>query len=210
VLAASDVLAGGMLAMRSPQFLPEAVMRLLFETQVWYWAFGIGVGLVLVGAGGSRASKAMVKSGIATVAITVLWVLLAWLVVTPAERLYAVHAELAAATKEGGKGVERLFSHLASDFECQQLGVRNLSEAKSLIAARLEPLHVKSNYVRAYRSDVSGETARTLVTFLTESDMGLTKTSWELRWQDVPGSDWKMRSAELKTVNDAKVSELGF
>jgi len=181
---------------------------LLFEAQPWYWAFGFGAGVILFVAGRNRVSKPLMRSGFAIAAITLLWMLAAWLVVTPAERLYAVHRELAAAAKEGD--IERLFSHLENNFECPQLGVKSFAEAKAYIPTAMTQFHVKNNHVRAYQSTISGDTARVQVTFLTESDTGLTKTSWELQWQDVPGSDWKLCVADLKTVNDSSVRELGL
>ncbi|MCL2647047.1 MAG: hypothetical protein FWD61_08590 [Phycisphaerales bacterium] len=203
-----------MLAMRSPEFLPESLTRLLFETQIWYWAFGIGAGVLLFVAGRNRASKPLIRSSIVIATITLIWMLLAWLVVTPTERLYATHAQLAATIQDKNRqnetkgDLKQIFSYLTNDFECPQLGIKNLTEAKSLITAGLNQFHIKSNHIRAYQLQISNKTAQTQVTFLTESDTGWTKTSWKLRWQDIAGDDWKLRTAELKTLNDSPVDTL--
>ncbi|MCL2639285.1 MAG: hypothetical protein FWD53_00415 [Phycisphaerales bacterium] len=181
---------------------------LLFEAQPWYWSFGLGAAVILFVAGRNRSSKTLIKSGLTIATITLLWMLLAWIVVTPAERLYAVHRQLAVIAKEGN--VEKLFSHLSENFELPQLGIKNLAEAKAIVSVTVNNARVKNNHVRAYQSTIYGNTARTHVTFLTESDTGMTKTSWELQWQDIPGADWKIRIADLKMLNDSPVRELGL
>ena len=195
--------------MRSPEFLPEALIRLLFETQIWYWAGGVGIGIILLMAGRNRASKPLLKSSLAVMAAMLVWMLLAWIIVTPAERLYAVHSDLAATVKEGDN-MDRLFSHMTDDFECPQLGERSLAEAKAIIGAALDRLHIKNNHVRAYKSKISGKTALTQVTFMTESETGWTKTTWELHWLDMPGGDWKIRVADFQTLNDSPAPDLSF
>jgi hypothetical protein len=49
--------------------------------------------------------------------------------------------------------------------------------------------------------------ATTLLTILTESDLGPVKTTWRLTWEDLPRDDWKIEIAELLKIGDNPINE---
>ena len=181
---------------RAPAYVPDGLAGFLFEAQWWYWVLAIAAGVALFFAGRNRANRGMVMTGS---------VLIAWLVVTPAERLRREHEELAAAATRGD--VAGIVSHLAPDFQCAALGVTKLPEANEVISADLKKYGIRTNRIRNYKSDISGPTAYTQLTLLTESDFGPVITRWGLSWDDLAGDDWKIKVAELKGVGDSAMPE---
>jgi hypothetical protein len=184
---------------RAPAFLPESLNSVLFETQWLYWILAIGAAAALFLAGQNRANRRFVMAGAAIVLLTLVWMAAAWLVVTPKERLYHVHQELADAVKAGN--VDRIVSFLAPDFQCTALSIHILPEAKPELADRLKRYNVKGTTIWHYHSDISGRAAYTQVTLVTQTDLGSITTRWGLSWDDMnpdAQGDWKIKLADFQ------------
>jgi hypothetical protein len=184
------------LAVRSPGFLPEVI----FETHWLYWVAGAAVALILLHLGRSRADKNLFRIGLILAAGTVLWVAAALLLDTPGERLRDAHNALAeAATKND---VDKILTYLAPNFRSTALGITVSADAKDNLAAILKSAGIRKNHITAYTSERSGNAATTHLTVITESSNGAVKTSWQLFWEDLPDSDWKINTADLLKIND--------
>jgi len=140
--------------------------------------------------------------GIATIA----WMLLAFTIDTPAERLYRAHTDLATAAKNGD--VDRIVSYLEPNFQAAVLGVDKAGAAKEEIGTRLKTYGVKGSTIRSYKSTIAGPAAFTQMNVLTQTDIaGPVLTSWQLSWDDVPGEDWRIRDVELVKIGDEAVGQ---
>jgi hypothetical protein len=136
-------------------------------------------------------------------AVTVLWVLAALALDSPAERLYAAHLDLAAAVEKAD--VERVFSYFEPHFTVPALGIRGdeLAAARDQLADILKRYGIKDSHITDYHTALNGDgTAVTQFTVLTLSDMGPIKTTWQLSWNDQPGTDWRIMNATLLKLGD--------
>jgi hypothetical protein len=192
----------GILALRSPGFLPEA----MFETHWLYWVAAAVVAVILLHLGRSRADKYLLRIGLIVGALTVLWVAAAMVFDTPGERLRAAHNALAEAAT--ANDVDKIVSYLAPDFRSTALGITVSADAKDNLAAILKSAGIRKNHITAYSSERSGSNATTRLTVITESSNGAVKTSWQLFWEDIPGSDWKITTADLLKINDQEVGAI--
>ena len=185
--------------LRSPT-LPAPITAFLFENHWPYWILLLAVAAILFYFSNIRQDPRLRTAAFIVAAITLVWTLLALTIDTPAERLYNAHRALADATKSAD--VDRIVSFLAPDFHASALDVSDINAAKDEIAARLKTYGIKSSSIRFYQSTLEGPTAFTQLNVLTQSDAGPILTSWHLTWNDLPNSDWKIRSAELTKVGD--------
>jgi len=195
-------------SLRAPAFLPDSLNSFLFETHWMYWAAAAALSLILLHLGRSRANRPLTRAGLGVLLLTLAWIAAAWLFVTPKERLYDAHQALAQAAKEGD--VDKILSYFSDHFQCTALGITVPAEAHDQIATRLKSYGIKANHITAYTSEISGPTATTRLTIITESDLGPVKTTWRLTWEDLPRDDWKIELAELLKIGDNPTSEATF
>jgi hypothetical protein len=191
---------------RAPS-MPESTGAFLFENHWLYWVVGLALGLTLAYRGRTMPSKGMARAGVAIAVLSVLWACAALVVDTPAERLYAAHKGMAAAAAKGD--VEALMGYLANDFTCPQLGIEDVKNSRDALEAALKTNGVKGSTITGYRTRVNHHVAQVMVTLITETNLGMVKTSWQLVWADIPGQDWRIRQADLQTINDEPVNS-GF
>jgi hypothetical protein len=192
-------------AIRSPGWISEGIGGFLFESQWLYWFMTLGIGAACWEMGRRRADARLRSTGFGIVALVVVWVMMAFVVVTPKERLYAAHVGMARAAKEGDVG--KIVGYLREPFRSSFLGVEGNGGAREAIERELRANGVKGTLITFYESDIEGKGATTHVTLLTETEVaGPVKTSWILSWDDVPGEDWKIGEADLVRVGDENVS----
>jgi hypothetical protein len=189
---------------RSPR-LPDSVGGFLFETHWVYWAALAVVGLALwyrgrsVGAEGS----VMARAGAIAAGVALVWAALAMVIDTPAERLYRAHRSMAEAAAKGD--MDTLVGFLADDFRCPQLGVKDLGAARPELSERLKSYGIRSSTITKYDKTASGDSATVHLTLLTETAQGSILTGWRLVWADVPGLDWRIKTAELQQINNQNI-----
>ncbi len=147
----------------------------------------------------------MRDAGLGCVALLAVWMLAAYLIDTPRERLYRAHVGLAQAARDAD--ADRILSYFSPDFNSPALGVTHAQIAREEIGSRLKNYGIKGSTITFYRSDIAGKTAFTTVTLVTQTDAaGLVRTTWNLSWDDVAGADWKVREADLIKLGDEAVS----
>jgi len=202
------------LALRSPGFLPQSLINCLFESH-WPWWIALallGVGLHFLSR--QRDDRRFLRGGQVLLALTVLWVIGSRVVDTPAERLRAVHVDLADAAAKAD--IDRLLSHLAPSFTAPALRINQrdpgnkeaLGSARAEIADKLKKYGIKDSTITFYQSTLSPDnTAITELTLITQSDFGPVKTTWELSWSDLTTDDWKIIHARLLTLADKPISD---
>lgn len=192
-------------ALRSPAFLPDSLASLLFENHWSYWIVALLAAAVLFYISNARQNARLRNISLALAALTGLWALLAFLILTPAERLYNAHTGLADAAKNGD--VDRIVSYLAPNFQASVLDIPSIDVAREEISARLNTFGIQGSTIRYYKYTLHGHTAFTQFNILTQtSTAGPILTSWNLSWDDLPGEDWRIRNAELTKIGDQDVS----
>ncbi|MGN6371039.1 MAG: hypothetical protein ACTHN5_22520 [Phycisphaerae bacterium] len=192
-------------ALRSPAFLPDSLASLLFENHWSYWIVALLAAAVLFYISNARQNARLRNISLALAALTGLWALLAFLILTPAERLYNAHTGLADAAKNGD--VDRIVSYLAPNFQASVLDIPSIDVAREEISARLNTFGIQGSTIRYYKYTLHGHTAFTQFNILTQtSTAGPILTSWNLSWDDLPGEDWRIRNAELTMIGDQDVS----
>ena len=188
-------------ALRSPAFLPDSVAEFLFATNVIYWIALAAVALAAVYVGRSRAQIGIFRTGLVLLAATAVWILSAYLIDTPRERLDAAHRAIlhAAETKDAAAVV----ALLAPDFRSEPLNITRPETRQAVIAVILNVYHIRSNTITALKMELFPGGARSDIVVFTElEDLPMTKTRWQLEWIDDPASDWRLRSADLQAIND--------
>lgn len=191
--------------LRAPRFLPESVNMVLFETQWLYWIAAVALAAILFHLGRLRQNRQLMRAGASLAVIWALWILSAYLLVTPRERLYQAHQTLAQAAQDND--VEKILSYFGADFQCSALAIEVPADAKEQIARRLKSYGIKSNTITSYRSDISGLSATTRLTLITQSsEVGPVKTTWEITWGDLPRADWRIERADLLLIGESPVS----
>jgi hypothetical protein len=194
----------GLGAIRAPEFLPDAFNGALFEAQWAYWVVLAAAAGILWGVGRNRADRRMMRIGEIAAGVLLVWMVAAYSVDTPRERLYRAHTGLAEAAKRGD--VDGILNYLSPDFHSWALGVEQTAQARDEIGARLKSDGVKGSTITEYHSDLSGRAAFTTLTLITDTDIaGPVKSTWHLSWDDVAGADWRVRDAELVKLGDEAV-----
>ena len=178
-------------ALRAPAFLPQT----LFETHWLWWisAFIVAVAVLLFAR--ARADRRLMPLGTALLALSVLWVLAAYFLDTPAERLHKVHLALAQAASTGD--VDTIVSYLAPDVTISAEDVKMEAADKQTITDALKKYGVKESTIISYTSTMeSDNTARTKIQVITKMDLGNIPTGWKLEWTDIPAKDWQITRAQ--------------
>ena len=201
------------LALRAPSFLPTWLLSALFENHYAIWIAVLALGGVLVFVARSRADRRVLRAGQVVLGVTLLWVVAARLIDTPAERLYAAHLGLANAVAKND--VDRILGYFKNDFNAEASPVKVLhgmpaAEVKQQIAASLKEFGIKDTYIRAYAFTLpSSGTADTHFTALTVANEPLL-TTWDVSWDDVPGQDWRIANATLVKIGDQTIQPGDF
>ncbi len=192
-------------AIRAPASLPWSVSAPLFESHWLYWIAALAIGTVLLLAGYRRNQRLPILLGRILLILTALWILAATAVVTPAERLAAQHQALYSAAENGDAAA--INTVLAPDFH---FGPNDRATMETAVAAVLQTIKVKSNFVRGYAAMPQGsDRAISFVHLITNIEPigalasvpvgGNQYTEWTLFWIDVPNQDWR-----LQLIIDAK------
>jgi hypothetical protein len=146
----------------------------------------------------------MMRLGEIAGGVLLVWMAAAHFVDTPRERLYQAHSGLAEAAKNAD--VDRILGYLSPDFHSSVLGVDQPAAARDEIGSRLKSYGVKGSTITFYHSDISGRAAYTTLTLVTQTDIaGPVQSTWHLSWDDVPGVDWRVHSADLEKIGDEVV-----
>lgn len=181
---------------RAPSFIPSFIA----ESHWAYWACLGAVGIFLLWRGRQRADRMSLQIGGALLGITALWIVLDSLLVTPDERLYQAHQELAQAATS--QDVPRILSFFEPGTRIPVLGKVDVSTASEAIEGRLKAFGIKSNTIQNLDIQRTGTSAITQLRILTTSDFGLVPTSWRFEWMDVAGADWRIVGIDLLRVGD--------
>jgi hypothetical protein len=195
--------AGVLAVLRSPSFLPDALAAALFERHLAWWVAAAAIGAVLMFLGRSRADRRLDRIGTVALAAVALWVVAAVLLDTPGERLYTAHTGLAAAAKEGD--ADKVVGYFDTHFIAPQLNITSATVARDEVASRLKEYGIQETYITAYDNRRRGSTAVTAITAITKTNAYTLKSSWQLDWEDMPGSDWRIVHAELTRLNDQAI-----
>jgi hypothetical protein len=192
------------LALRAPA-IPQSLSALLFENHYLYWIVLLILGAVLLVLARQRRDRRILGAGQVLLALTLLWALAARLLETPAERLYAVHLGLASAA--GKHDVDQILSYCEAKFSMDSINIHpDTADAKKEIQSRLDQLGIKETTFRQYAITLNGDgTAVTRFTALTLSDAGPIVTTWQVSWDDLPESDWKLHNATLLKIGNQDV-----
>ena len=197
------------LGLRAPA-LPSSLAGFLFEDHWLWWVVLLVVAGVLLLVGQVRVERRLVRGGLALLVLTLLWGLAAQLLDTPAERLHAVHVGLAKAAQ--AHDVDAILGYCEPRFSMESININpNTADAKKEIKSRIDQFNIKGTTFTRYEVTLNGDgTATTRFVALTESDMGALLTTWQVFWEDVPGQDWRIHSADLlklgnETINAGEV-----
>ncbi len=201
------VLGGTLGQLRSPS-LPTSISGALFETHWLAWVVLLVVGLAVWYRGRTLGAQGVTTARVGAIVagVALVWAGLAMVVDTPAERLYKAHTGMAAAADKGD--MDRLVGYLADDFRCPQLGIETLGDSREELSTRLKSYGIKENHIMNYHTVISGDEATVKVAILTTMDTGPITTTWRLVWADVPGADWRIKTAELLKIGDQDVGDL--
>lgn len=164
----------------------------------------IAASLFLLWWGRQRSDRLSFRIGGALLGVTALWILIATLLVTPNERLYAAHRDLAQAVTS--QDIKKILSFFEPGTRIPVLGKVDTTNAADAIEAKLKTLGIKGNSILDLDIQRSGESAITQVRILTESDFGPVTSSWRFEWMDVPGGDWRIVGIDLLRVGDQPTS----
>ncbi|HEY4328759.1 MAG TPA: hypothetical protein VGN88_03415, partial [Phycisphaerae bacterium] len=174
------------LALRSPSFLPTGITAILFENHYLWWLAAIVLGAALIFVARSRSDRRLLRAGQIILALTLLWLLSARLIDTPAERLYNAHVALADAAAKAD--VDRLLSYFEPHFSIDSIKIGSdtlPTAAREEIATALKQYGIKDSTYRAYAQELfTDRTAATRFTILTQSEMDPILSSWVVSWND--------------------------
>jgi hypothetical protein len=196
------------LAVRAPTFLNESLLGLLFENHYAWWIAMLLLGAVLIFVARSRTDRRLLRAGQVVLALTLVWIVAARLIDTPAERLHAAHLALADATAKGD--VDRILNYFEANFSVSAGPVviqpdTTTPDARNLIAKNLKEYGIKETIFRAYEITLNADaTAVSRFTALTNADQPLL-TTWRVSWDDVAGQDWRIHNATLVKIGDQEV-----
>jgi hypothetical protein len=202
-----------MLAVRAPSFLPAGLLAALFENHYLIWIAVLALGGVLVFVARAREDRRVLRAGQVVLGVTLLWIVAARLVDTPAERLFGAHLGLASAVAKND--VDRILSYFKNDFSAEAGPVKVLhgmpeAESKKQIADSLKEFGIKDTYIRAYAITVIGAgAAETHFTALTVANQPLL-TTWDVSWEDVVGQDWRIANATLVKIGEQTIQPGDF
>jgi hypothetical protein len=185
---------------RSPAGLPESVSSTLFETHFLVWGICIIVAFILTRMGARRRQRSLAKAGFIIMMTTMLWMIAAYAVDTPAERLSAAHQRLLTAAQN--KDIAGIKALLVPTF---RFGPLDRDELASAVDASLKTFTIKSNVIRKYSSAVNDTHAGSEINVLSTLDgsaAGTYLTKWELEWEDNAEDGWRLGRIVKWYLND--------
>ncbi len=177
---------------------PNAPGRILFENHWAIWAALLLVALAALWRG-INTQRAMVRNtGLAVLAVTAIWVITAWLVVTPYERL--VNANDAIVNAAAHDQVPKIMHYISRR---ATFGSWNYDQIQSGLSQRLKSAHISGNIIRSMTVRIRGDQAITqLVIWTSTRDYGPVITSWRFIWQDHPRpGNWRIMEVDLLSLN---------
>lgn len=193
---------GGLALIRLGTGFPTGLGRILFQNHWAIWAAMALVGVAGAWRGINAQSSRLRNLGAGLLAMTVLWAFVAWMVVTPYERLvHATTTIISAAAHDDIPTIMRYVSKRAI------FGRWNYAHIQTGLAVRLKSAHVTDNILRSMTVRMRGNQAVTqLVIWTTTRDYGPIVTSWRLIWQDHhrPGN-WRVMEVDLLAINDHRM-----
>jgi hypothetical protein len=198
-----------LLALRSPPFFPHSITAVLFETHYGTWIALLLLGAVALFLAHSKNNPKILRPGQLILAVTILWILAALLIKTPAERLYNAHLALADATAKAD--VDRILSYFAPTFTAnagpvQILDSTTAPQAKSAIADALKTYGIRGTSIHTYTySTLTHTNATTYFSALTSGDYPIL-TTWQVYWEDIPNQDWRITQANLTKIGDQTIT----
>ncbi len=182
---------------------PSSPAYWLFETH-WLYAAGLILLALAIGWRGMIThNRKMQWTGLGILLLTATWLLAAWLVVTPRERLIrANEAVVAAATHHNVAGIMYFLAPEA------RLGNLSRPQIKELITERVQEADLTSNDIRYLGIQMRGRSAIVRLNVLSYSGEYGTPllTSWRLSWRDHqrPGN-WQITHIRLLQLNHHSV-----
>jgi len=184
------------LALRSPNFFSPSLAGFLFESHYLWWLALLVLGGVVLLVAYKRLDKRLTRAGVGVVALTLLWALAAFLIETPAERLYAAHVGLAKAAEK--HDVDAIVGYCDPQFALKFTEISpNIDEAKKQIKGYMDSLNIKDTTFTRYDITLNPDgTAVTNFVAITRTDGGALQTTWRIIWADLPDQDWRIRSAD--------------
>ena len=197
-----------MLAVRAPGVLPAWLLALLFENHYLVWIAALVLAAALIFVARSRGDRQWLRAGQIVLGVTLLWIVVARVMDTPAERLYAAHSGLADAIAKND--VDQILGYFKPTFSAAAGPVQIVSgmptaEAKQQISASLKEYGIKETYIRSYTVTLNSDgTATTHFIALTQANEPLL-TTWDVYWEDVPGQNWRIGSATLVKIGEQTI-----
>ncbi len=189
---------------RLPSSFPSSPAYWLFETH-WLYAAGLVLMAVAIGWRGMITHNIKMQwTGLGILPLTAVWLLAAWLVVTPRERLITANeAIVAAATHRNVAGMMRYIAPEA------MFGPLNRPEIGHLITRRLQEADLTSNDIRYLGIHLQGRSAivrLNVLSYIREYGTPVL-TYWRLSWRDHkrPGN-WQITHIRLLQINHHSVS----
>ena len=177
---------------------PKSVSAIIFENHWAVWAAMLLLAFAAVWRGINTRQAITRNIGGVILAVTVIWILIAALVVTPYERLvYANDAIISAAAHDDVPAIMRYVSRRAT------FGQWKYAQIQSGLADRLKAAHITGNIIRSMTVRMQADQAVThMVVWTSTRDYGPVITSWRLIWQDHPRpGNWRIREVDLLAIN---------
>ncbi len=186
---------------RAPLFLPDGISSALFASHWAIWGILAIAGGGCIWKGFSSGTRIPLKAGAAMLLITALWVLVAWAVATPRERLADAHASLLRAAETSDP--DAVLRYL--DDSCT-VGQLNKQALRAQLQQWFNTLKIQRNILRYLEIRLNVPMATTYMNVLTTTgDDQPILTKWQLAWRDDPQSGWLITHAQLLSVNDQSV-----
>jgi hypothetical protein len=169
-----------------------------FENHWAIWAAMLLIGIAGLWRGINTGQISVRNFGAIFLGCTLLWICVAWAVVTPHERLVnANDAIVGAAARADIPAIMQYVSHRAI------FGRWRYAQIQSGLTERLKRVHITDNIIRSMSVQIRGGQAVTrLVVWTTTQDYGPVVTSWRFIWQDHhrPGN-WRIMEVDLLAIN---------
>jgi len=150
----------------------------------------------------TRNAKYLLSGG-SIIAVGLVWLIMAWMVVTPGERLRAALENILTAASH--QDVMKIEGYIAPD---AVLGDWDRYRIVSELNYRLAQVRLSANYLRSFHMRRRGRRAQTNITVLSIArDYGPFVTRWRLIWQDHPRpGNWQITQLQLQSIGSSEVS----
>ena len=196
------LLAESAFILRLPSSYSSSIAA-IFESHWFIWTALLGVAGACIWRGLRDGHRRLMQVGAVVGGITIFWILLAWLVITPRERLITANqAVVRAAAHDDVAGIVHFLSPQAV------VGTWPRSRVAAEVQIRLNAARISGNFIRMLKVRLHGKRARVrLVVWTQTRDWGPFITAWQLLWQDHarPG-DWRIVRVSLLSVNSHPLS----